>query len=43
MAIHHMLDSGAAISVISEEVAKILNVEIKPYDKSRTKAVFIRK
>ena len=32
-------DTGAAISVISEEVARILSVEIKPYDKSRIKAV----
>ena len=34
-----MPDTGAAISVINEEVVKILNVEIKQYDKSRIKAV----
>ena len=31
--------SNPSILVMSEEVAKILDVEIKPYDKSRTKAV----
>ena len=39
IAIQYIPDTGAAISVISEEVARILNVEIKPYDKSRIKAV----
>ena len=39
IAIKYMPDTGAAISVISEEVARILNIEIKPYDKSRIKAV----
>ena len=39
IAIQYMPDTGAAISVINEEVAKILNVKIKPYDKSRIKAV----
>ena len=34
-----MADTGAAISVISEEEARILNIEIKPYDKSKIKAV----
>ena len=39
IAIQYIPDTGAAISVISEEVARILNIEIKPYDKSRIKAV----
>ena len=39
IAIQHMPNTGAAISVISEEVARILKLEIKPYDKSRIKAV----
>ena len=34
-----LLNTGAAVSVINEEVAKILTIEIKPYDKSRIKAV----
>ena len=39
VAIQYMADTGAGISVISEEVAKILNIDIKPYDKSKIKAV----
>ena len=39
VAIQYIPDTGAAISVISEEVGRILNIEIKPYDKSRIKAV----
>ena len=39
VAIQYMADTGAGISVISEEVAKILNIEIKPNDKSKIKAV----
>ena len=39
IAIQYMADTGAAISLISEEVASILNIETKPYDKSRIKAV----
>ena len=39
VAIQYMADTGAGISVISEEVAKILNKEIKPYDKFKIKAV----
>ena len=37
IAIQYIPDTCAAISVISEEVARILNIEIKPYDKSRIK------
>ena len=39
IAIQYIHDTGAAISVISEEVARILNIEIKPYDKTRIKAI----
>ena len=39
VAIQYIPYTGAAISVINEEVARILNIEIKPYDKSRIKAV----
>ena len=38
-AIQYIPDTGAAISVISEEVTRILNIEIKPYDKIRIKAI----
>ena len=39
VAIQYLADTGADISVIREEVAKILNIEIKPYDRSKIKAV----
>ena len=39
IALQYIPDTGAAISVISEEVARILNIEFKPYDKSRIKAI----
>ena len=39
IAIQYVPDTGAAMSVLSEEVARILNIKIKPYDKSRIKAV----
>ena len=39
VAIQYLADTGAGISVISEEVAKILNIEIKSYDRTKIKAV----
>ena len=39
IAIYYIPDTGAAISVLCEEVARIQNIEIKPYDKSRIKAI----
>ena len=32
-------DTGASISVISEEVAKTIGLEIKPYDSNKVKAI----
>ena len=32
-------NKGAAISVVSEEAARSLKLEIKPYDKTRIKAI----
>ena len=39
IAIKYILYTGAGISVISEEVARQLNLEIKPYDKTRIKSI----
>ena len=39
IAIQYIPDTGLAISVINEEVARVLNIEVKPYDKTRIKAV----
>ena len=37
--VQYIPDTGAAISVVSEEVAKSLKLEIEPYDKTRVKAI----
>ena len=39
VAIQYIPDTGASITVISEEVAKAIGAEIKPYDQSKIKVV----
>ena len=41
IAMQYIPDTGAAISFISKEVSRILNIEIKPYEKTRIKAITV--
>ena len=37
VSVNYIPDTGVAISVISEEIARMAGLEIKPFDKSRVK------
>ena len=39
ISVQYIPDTGAAISVISEKMANAIGAEIRPYDKSKIKAV----